>query len=133
MSTLKVTNIQATGETASRAVSGVAAAWVSLNMSAATVNDSTNVSSASDNGTGDFSMNYSNNMGNTNYTHVSGCSHGTGATTVIFTLEGVDNIANTSIYQTSLFRMNCVYVNSTVNRTDFDINRASVAIHGDLA
>ena len=31
MSTLKVTNIQATGETASRAVSGVAAAWVNFN------------------------------------------------------------------------------------------------------
>ena len=30
MSTLKVTNIQATGETASRAVSGVAAAWVNF-------------------------------------------------------------------------------------------------------
>ena len=28
MSTITVTNIQATGETASRAVSGVAAAWV---------------------------------------------------------------------------------------------------------
>jgi hypothetical protein len=133
MSTLTVTNIKATGETASRAVSGVAAAWVSLNMQTATVNDSSNVSSATDNGTGDFSMNYSNNMGNTNYTHVSGCSHGTGTTSVVFTLEGTDNIADASVYQTSLFRMNCVYVNSAANRTDYDIKRASVAIHGDLA
>ena len=31
MSTLKVTNIQATGETASRAVSGVDAAWADAN------------------------------------------------------------------------------------------------------
>ena len=133
MSTLKVTNIQATGETATRSVSGIAAAWVSLDMSISSINDSTNVSSATDNGVGDFYMNFSNNMANTNYIHTSGASHGSGATTVLFTIEGRDDTADTSIYQTSLFNMDCVYVNSTINRTNFDIKRASVSIHGDLA
>ena len=57
MSTLKVTNIQATGETATRAVSGVAAAWVNVGNAGTTldINASFNVSSANDNGTGDFS------------------------------------------------------------------------------
>ena len=53
MSTLKVTNIQATGETASRAVSGVAAAWVQAN-AAATVIASLNISSGTDVGVGDY-------------------------------------------------------------------------------
>lgn len=132
MSTLTVTNIKKTGETASRDASGVAAAWVSLDMTTATVNDSNNASSATDNGVGDFSMHYTSNMGNTNYIHGSGC-HNDSSSSVIFTLEGVDGVATTSVYQTSLFRMNCVYVNSGSNRTNYDIKRASVTIHGDLA
>ena len=53
MSTLKVTNIQATGETASRAVSGVAAAWVNFNQdSSIGINYSFNVSSWVDDSTG---------------------------------------------------------------------------------
>ena len=58
MSTLKVTNIQATGETASRAVSGVAGAWV-YGGSSAVVKDSMNVSTGTDHYTGDYSYNLS--------------------------------------------------------------------------
>lgn len=54
MSTLKVTNIQATGETATRAVSGVAAAWVAAVGSDASIRSSMNISSATDNGTGRY-------------------------------------------------------------------------------
>ena len=56
MSTLKVTNIQATGETASRAVSGVAAAWCNINAASGTPTfaDSMNFSSVLDVGTGNF-------------------------------------------------------------------------------
>ena len=60
MSTLKVTNIQATGETASRAVSGVAAAWVNFNGSGTiATRTSLNVSGLTDNGTGDYSVSLS--------------------------------------------------------------------------
>lgn len=59
MSTLKVTNIQATGETASRAVSGVAAAFERHNESH-TIDQSTNVSSITDNGAGDTTVTYVN-------------------------------------------------------------------------
>ena len=45
MSTITVTNIKATGETASRAVSGVAAAWVNINGASSAVRDSLNVAS----------------------------------------------------------------------------------------
>jgi len=65
MSTIKVTNIQATGETASRAVSGVAAAWVGL--SEGSIEDSTNLASMTDNGTGDYTSNFTNAMSNATY------------------------------------------------------------------
>ena len=68
MSTLKVTNFQATGETASRAVSGVAAAWVNMT-SAAVINGSFNVSSATDNGTGNYTSSITNSMADTDYAY----------------------------------------------------------------
>ena len=72
MSTLKVTNIQATGETASRAVSGVAAAWGTKNSAGTSILDSFNISSLSDSGTGVAQWNYSNNFANVNYCFSSG-------------------------------------------------------------
>lgn len=63
MSTLKVTNIQATGETASRAVSGVAAAWMNFaDSSTATINNSFNISSITDQGTGQYTPYFTNSF-----------------------------------------------------------------------
>ena len=68
MSTLKVTNIQATGETASRSVSGVAAAWVNFNgTGTVTIGDSVNVASLTDNATGSYFTNFTNAMSNADY------------------------------------------------------------------
>jgi len=68
MSTLKVTNIQATGETASRAVSGVAAAWVNFKGTGTiATRDSVNVASLTDNGTGAYTVYYSNDFSATDY------------------------------------------------------------------
>jgi len=68
MSTLKVTNIQATGETASRAVSGVAAAWVNFNGTGTiAARDSQGVSGLVDNGTGDYTINFSSSFSSVNY------------------------------------------------------------------
>ena len=74
MSTLKVTNIQATGETASRAVSGVAAAWFS-SYEEGTVNESFNISSGTDNGAGDGTYSFTNSFSNTQYAAVSGTAY----------------------------------------------------------
>ena len=68
MSTLTVTNIQATGETASRAVSGVAAAWANVKGDGtAAINDSANASSLTDNGTGDYTLGFTSSFGNITY------------------------------------------------------------------
>ena len=83
MSTLKVTSIQATGETASRAVSGVAAAWVNFNGTGTiAIKDSVNVSSIDDDGTGDYGVNYTNNMSGTNYSPTTAAKSGAASTVV---------------------------------------------------
>ena len=69
MSTLKVTNIQATGETASRPVSGVAATWANFTgITTTALRDSINVSSLTDTSTGQTTINITSAMSNTNYT-----------------------------------------------------------------
>jgi hypothetical protein len=75
MSTIVISNIKATGETASRAVSGVAAAWVYAQQRTATVEikGSYNVSSWSDDATGRSTTNLTNSMDNTTY-HIGGSS-----------------------------------------------------------
>jgi len=68
MSTIVISNIKATGETASRAVSGVAAAWVDYKgTSPNAIMDSSNISSVTDNGTGDYTMTFANAMASANY------------------------------------------------------------------
>lgn len=76
MSTITVTNIKATGETASRAVSGVAAAWVNFNGTGTiAARDSFNVASLTDNGTGQYQVDYTNSFTNVGYS-VSGVASG---------------------------------------------------------
>jgi hypothetical protein len=69
MSTITVTNIKATGETASRVVSGVAAAWVNFNGTGTiATRDSNNVSSLTDNGTGRYEINLTSSFSAVEYT-----------------------------------------------------------------
>ena len=117
MSTIKVTNIQATGETATRAVSGVAAAWVKAN-DAAVVADSINVSTGVDNGTGDYQFNLSNSMSNTNYCQVTGA--------IAAELTGVKNVTIvTSNFKITSFKRDDSYTVRDAN--------TFCTIHGDLA
>ena len=68
MSTIKVTNIQATGETASRSATGIAAAWVNFNgTGTVAIRDSVNASSLTDNAVGDYTISYVNDMANATY------------------------------------------------------------------
>ena len=68
MSTLKVTNIQATGDTISRPVESIPACWVNFTgTSTVTIEDSVNTSSITDNSTGRYEANQTNNFANANY------------------------------------------------------------------
>ena len=64
MSTIKVTNIQATGESAVRSATSIAAAWVNYNHATETNENSYNVSGVTDVTTGEYQVNYTNNMAN---------------------------------------------------------------------
>ena len=128
MSTITVTNIKATGETASRAVSGVAAAWVNFNGGLGgtfTIRDSVNVASLTDSGTGDYRVNFTDNMANTNYTSTTGFTADT--------LGNGDNRWPTIIMSvsTSYVGVGCSIVANGFNR--IDKTHLFVTIHGDLA
>ena len=75
MSTLEISEIVAAGETAGRAVSGIAAAWVNFDgTGTVAVRDSMNVASLADNGTGDYTVNFSNSMASVGYSWSAGGS-----------------------------------------------------------
>jgi hypothetical protein len=122
MSTIVISNIKATGEAASRAVSGVAAVWVQLNGITFAVADSFNVSSADDNGTGDYDINYTNSMNNNTYAVPAGCNgDGSGynrAISINATATGSHDIIT--------------FITDTANiKADLDI--ITTAVFGDLA
>ena len=77
MSTLKVNTIQNTSaahsSTPEEIAQGRAKAWINFNGSGTiSINDSFNVSSITDNGTGDYSVSYSTAMASVNYCGVGG-------------------------------------------------------------
>ena len=118
MSTLKVTNIQATGETASRAVSGVAAAWVNFNgTGTVAIRDSVNVGSITDNGTGSYTINLNSNMATANY-----LGHAN--------VDSADVIGNPNALFTSAWEMRSYYPHGTAYS---DPSYGWTSIHGDLA
>ena len=79
MSTLKVTNIQATGEAASRAVSGVAAAWLQFNQTTPAITGSLNISSVSDDSAAIYTPSLTNAVSSTsNYVIVGISNHNSG-------------------------------------------------------
>ena len=126
MSTLKVTNIQATGETASRAVSGVAAAWCNFNgTGTVAVRDSTNVASVTDSGLGNFRVNYTSDMANSDYSATFGGKWSTSVRTWY-------NAGNTSHPNPSTSSVTfAAYSDGTSAFVDAEYH--FITIHGDLA
>ena len=125
MSTLTVTSIKKTGETASRDASGVAAAWVNFNQEAVPllVRDSLNVSSVSDDGTAKSTTNFNSNMANANYSFAFGVSNGSG-----FNDAPTLNVDSTEQPTTSTFALYSLMAGA-LN----DASTVCVTIHGDLA
>lgn len=121
MSTITVTNIKATGETASRAVSGVAAAYCN-GAATGTVNDgqSFNISTVVDVGTGDIDFILTNAVTSTSTTCVT--SAGSGSARV--------GQSNTGWSNTSTFLYQCF---SSSAGTAADAGQNYMAVFGDLA
>ena len=129
MSTITVTNIKATGETASRAVSGVAAAWVKFDGSAVTSNltgvlASFGVASVVDNTAGDFTVNVSSAFSTAHYSVAS--TNG-----VIANSGGIFSVAENAAASptASAYRLNVCSPGGTQN----DNTSIKLTFHGDLA
>ena len=92
-----------------------------------TIQDSFNVTSMDDDGTGQIGVNLTNNM-NTIYYVITTGLYPQGNTTVIGTCE----INEFSTITTSAFDAETCYANSSNNRTDYDYP-AGINVSGDLA
>ena len=126
MSTLKTSNIQDTSgnnnSTPEEIGKGRAKAWVNFNgTGTVAIRDNFNVSSITDNGSGDYSINFTNNMSNVNYAFA-----GTGS------LEGANaadaRIVTGQTRATSSLRINATYANGSGG---YDTPGINVVIFGD--
>ena len=127
-------SILVTGEgnsTTTNLQQGLAKAWANVTNATPTINDSFNIASITDNGTGDHTLNFTNAMGNANYAYPADVKYNA-SSTALFTAGGVDS---SSINQaTSGVRINTVYATPSNSRTDYDTNmQFYVVVHGDLA
>jgi hypothetical protein len=125
MSTIVISNIKATGETASRAVSGVAAAWVNFDgTSTITIRGSQGVSGLVDDGAGNYRVNLTNAMGNANYSYVGSAGYNTaGSNDVNFTASNGSANMGASVFG----------VRVDISATNTDVPLVCASAHGDLA
>ena len=101
---------------------GLAKAWVCYNQATPAISDSINISSVSDNATGDYTTTFTSNMANANY------SEAGMARTYHVNSSSEDNKTSSGD------RHQTFYVSSTAGgRTSVDISRSHVVYHGDLA
>ena len=128
MSTLKTSNIQDTSgsnnSTPEEINQGRAKAWINFDGTSASIGtgrDSYNVTSVTDNGTGDYSINFTNNMSNTNYAFA-----GNGS------LENANaadaRIVTGQTRATSNLRINTTYANGSGG---YDTPGINVVVFGD--
>ena len=101
-------------------VQGLAKCWIDYDTASFGTNDSFNVTSISDEGTGLGQTNINNDMANGNYSLTQGCRGGAANGTKIFQ-NGAKAVGSFQIY--------------TVDRDGgaFDINNTMATVHGDLA
>lgn len=123
MSTLKVATIQDTSgnnsSTPEQVFQGRAKAWVNFNgTGTVSIRDNFNVSSITDNGQGDFSVNFTTAMANANYA----ASLNTGDT------DDYDRFASIHSYTSSSLRMFTINNDSDVLR---DTDNNHVIVFGD--
>ena len=138
MSTLKVNNIQTasggSNSTPEQIEQGRAKAWINFNGTTVTsapdmtgVNDSFNISSITDNGTGDFTISFSNAFSNANYAVVAcnGRQSQSNSTNAFVIQVQEENTPKT----TGLFRIASLGTNTYLNLVD--PNSANIAVFGD--
>ena len=126
MSTLRVNNIKDTsGGTSNLKIDGAAKAWVNFDgTGTVSIDDSFNVSSITDNSTGNYTINFTNAMSNAEYA-VAGSVETTNATPVVVTTFGTSGNSRT----TSGVRIAASYIQSSIQVVD--AVECSVIVFGD--
>ena len=124
-------SISVTGEgnsTTTNLQQGLAKAWTHFQGTSTAANvDGLNISSVDDDGTGDYGLHFTNNMGNATYCVTFGIDDDGSASVVI----GQDTTNGTMA--TGNFDFEAYYVNSSSNRTNHDYANHYMVITGDLA
>ena len=107
-------------------LNGVNKVWVNFDGSAsgAASNDSLNVSGMTDNGTGDYTTSFTNNMGNTNYCHL---------VHAIVASNYTQYLANNFAKATSSYREEQDSFDGSSTTTNRDHTACNLGILGDLA
>ena len=128
MSTLKTSNIQDTSgnnnSTPEEISQGRAKAWINFDGTLASIGngrDNYNVTSVTDNGTGDYSINFTNNMANTNYCCVGTGFHEAQTTSDMRVVTGQTRAVNN-------VRVNTSYANGSGG---YDIPGVNIVVFGD--
>jgi len=98
--------------------------WANLNGNSFGLRDSHNISSATDNGSGDYTFTFSNNMANTNYAVVTGVYNGTSHSD----FQGIDFMVNS----VGNVRIGTCFVSATNSGASaHDVLGCQIAIFGD--
>ena len=136
-STITVTNSRASnfqdssgnnGSTPVQISQGRAKSWVNFNGSGTVaIRDSLNVSSITDNGSGDYTVNFSSAMSNSNYSAVVSHNHGSPSNGGSNTRQ----IGLLSTYNSNGFRMTIELPNTSPGQSRSDSNRVTAAVFGD--
>ena len=114
------------GSATTNLAQGLCKVWINGPAAKNSINDSFNVSSLDDDGTGDFGVHYTNDFASTNYCFSPGVDDG-GTTTAIIGCDGTNGT-----YATGSADFETFYVNSSNNRTMTD-QYSFLMFTGDLA
>lgn len=107
---------------------GLAKCWIHIGAGGSSIGDSINVGSLVDAGTGDYTINYSNNMSSANV-----------SATALIVKDHTSNSNNLRNLvgegkDSSNFEVNACYINASGLFISYDIEtNGSVTVHGDLA
>jgi hypothetical protein len=131
VSTLKVTNIAGLTGSSTDVMSGLAKVWINFNGTGTiAIRDDFGASTIVDNTTGDYTVNFTSNMSNNDYSVSGSCRDDSNAAPTACRWLGISSAATVdTVMTTGLVRVLTVYSNG--NPDDSEV--ACVEINGDLA
>lgn len=123
MSKLEVQTVGQQAGASQDSLEGLCKVWANLDGTGTiALNDSFNVDSVTDNGTGDYTCTFTANMANANYGTAMGKEENSGG-------NGEQFVPNGGTYSTSQVQVH----NVNSGGSNVDVPKAMVSIHGDLA